>query len=97
MNQNVNLCPLSLVAARLALHPLSSPHAPTAHPGVLDAKVGYFDPKSAKVHPVQIGTKPAKVGHLAANPLKYLPEYKATKNGPFYKCCRALCNGKSKG
>ena len=46
---------------------------------------------------MQIGTKPAKVGHLAANPLKYLPEYKATKNGPFHKCCRALCNGKTLG
>ena len=44
------------------------------HPGVLDAKVGYFDPKSAKVLPEQIGTKPAKIGHLAANLLKYVPK-----------------------
>ena len=44
----------------------------TGHPGVLDAKVGYFDPKSAKVLLEQIGTKPAKVGHLAANLLKYV-------------------------
>ena len=45
------------------------------HPGVLDAKVGYFDPKSAKVLPEQIGTKPAKVGHLAATLLKCVPRY----------------------
>ena len=44
------------------------------HPGVLDAKVGYFDPKSAKVLPEQIGTKPAQVGPLAANLLKYVPK-----------------------
>ena len=43
------------------------------HPGVLVAKVRYFDPKSAKVPPGQMGTKPAKVGHLAANLLKYVP------------------------
>ena len=42
------------------------------HPGVLVAKVGYFGVKSAKVHPEQMGTKPAKVGHLAANLLKYV-------------------------
>ena len=36
--------------------------------------MGYFDPKSAKVLPEQIGTKPAKVGHLAANLLKYVPK-----------------------
>ena len=45
----------------------------TRHPGVLVAKVRYFDPKSAKVPPGQMGTKPAKVGHLAANLLKYVP------------------------
>ena len=45
------------------------------HPGVVVAKVGYFDPKSAKVHPVQIGTKPAKVGHLAATLLKCVPRF----------------------
>ena len=50
-----------------------------SHPGVLDAKVGYFDPKSAKVLPEQIGTKPAKVGHLAANLLKYVPKKKKKK------------------
>ena len=35
--------------------------------------MGYFDPKSAKVLLEQMGTKPAKVGHLAANLLKYVP------------------------
>ena len=34
--------------------------------------MGYFGVKSAKVHPEQMGTKPAKVGHLAANLLKYV-------------------------
>jgi hypothetical protein len=34
------------------------------HPGVLVAKVGYFGVKSTKVHRVQMGTKPAKVGRL---------------------------------
>ena len=49
------------------------------HPGVLVAKVGYFGVKSAKVHPEQMGTKPAKVGHLAANLLKYVPNKKKKK------------------
>ena len=31
------------------------------------------------MHPVQIGTKPAKVGHLAANLLKYVPKKKKKK------------------
>jgi len=35
------------------------------HPGELVAKVGYFGVKSTKVHRVQMGTKPAKVGRLA--------------------------------
>ena len=43
------------------------------HPGVLVAKVRYFGVKSAKVLLEQMGTKPAKVGHLAANLLKYVP------------------------
>ena len=30
------------------------------HPGVVDAKVGYFGVKSTKVYRVQMGTKPAK-------------------------------------
>ena len=34
------------------------------HPGELVAKVGYFGVKSTKVHRVQMGTKPAKVGRL---------------------------------
>jgi hypothetical protein len=34
------------------------------HSGELDAKVGYFGVKSAKVYRVQMGTKPAKVGRL---------------------------------
>ena len=34
------------------------------HPGELATKVGYFGVKSTKVHRVQMGTKPAKVGHL---------------------------------
>jgi hypothetical protein len=34
------------------------------HPGVLDAKEGYFGVKSAKVYRIQMGTKPAKVGRL---------------------------------
>ena len=36
------------------------------HPGVLATKVRYFGVKSAKVPPGQMGTKPAKVGHLLA-------------------------------
>ena len=41
--------------------------AGAGHPGVLVAKVGYFDPKSAKVPIWADGhQKPAKVGHLAA-------------------------------
>ena len=59
--------------------PLPLPPPPVAgvkrrsvtHPGVLVAKVRYLDPKSANVHLEQMGTKPAKVGHLAANLLKY--------------------------
>ena len=47
-----------------------------AHPGVLVAKVGYFGVKSAKVPQGQMGTKPAKVGHLAANLLKYVKKNK---------------------
>ena len=38
------------------------------HPGVLDAKVGYFGVKSAKVQQLQMGTKPAKVGRLPLAP-----------------------------
>ena len=52
------------------------------HPGVLVAKVGYFGVKSAKVHPEQMGTKPAKVGHLAANLLKYVPKKQNKKGAP---------------
>ena len=54
-----------------------------AHPGVLVAKVGYFDPKSAKV-PIwaDMGTKPAKVGHLAATLLKYVPKKQKNKTVP---------------
>ena len=37
------------------------------HPGVLVAKVRYFGVKSAKVPQGQMGTKLAKVSHLAAN------------------------------
>ena len=33
-------------------------------------KVGYFGVKSTKVHRVQMGTKPAKVGRLAPGVLK---------------------------
>ena len=51
------------------------------HPGVLVAKVGYFGVKSAKVPPGQMGTKPAKVGHLAANLLKYV-QTKNKKSAP---------------
>ena len=50
-----------------------------SHPGVLVAKVGYFGAKFAKVPQGQMGTKPAKVGHLAANLLKYVPK-KIQKN-----------------
>ena len=49
------------------------------HPGVLVAKVGYFGVKSAKVHLVQMGTKPAKVGHLAAKNAKVRPKYNKKK------------------
>jgi hypothetical protein len=34
------------------------------HPGVLATKLGYFGVKSTNVYRVQMGTKPAKVGHL---------------------------------
>ena len=44
------------------------------HPGVLVAKVRYFGVKSAKVLLEQMGTKPAKVGHLAANSAKVRPK-----------------------
>ena len=36
--------------------------------------MGYFGVKFAKVPQGQMGTKPAKVGHLAANLLKYVPK-----------------------
>ena len=42
----------------------------THHGGVLATKVGYFGVKSAKVPQGQMGTKPAKVGHLAPGVLK---------------------------
>jgi len=38
--------------------------AAAAHPGVLATKVGYFGVKSTNVLRAQMGTKPAKVGHL---------------------------------
>jgi hypothetical protein len=49
--------------------PRGTPKKPRVHPGVLVgrvlvAKVGYFGVKSTKVHRVQMGTKPAKVGRL---------------------------------
>ena len=53
-----------------------------AHPGVLVAKVGYFGVKSAKVPQGQMGTKPAKVGHLAANLLKYVKKKTKKKSAP---------------
>ena len=36
------------------------PLPPVRHPGVVDAKVGYFGVKSTKVYRVQMGTKSAK-------------------------------------
>ena len=49
-----------------------------AHPGVpvLDAEVGYFGVKSAKVYRVQMGTKPAKVGRLG-------PRCAKVRRGPY--------------
>ena len=39
-----------------------------AHPGVLDAKVGYFDPKSAKVAPTPYVKYPRVAALLHATP-----------------------------
>ena len=43
-NKGKALLPLKVIKAAV------SAHQNLGHPGVLDAKVGYFDPKSAKVH-----------------------------------------------
>ena len=40
-------------------------HTPRPHPGVLAAKVRDFGSNLLKCSREQIGTKPAKVGHLA--------------------------------
>ena len=45
------------------------------HPGVLATKVGYFGVKSTKVHRVQMGTKPAKVGRLQSLGVNRLLKY----------------------
>ena len=56
-----------------------------AHPGVVATKVGYFGVKSTKVYRVQMGTKPAKFGHLQSlgvNSAK-VRRFCATKTSPF--------------
>ena len=55
------------------------------HPGFLVAKVGNFGVKSAKVPQGQMGTKLAKVSHLAANLLKYVKKNKNKKSIPWVR------------
>ena len=44
----------------------------STRPGVVVTKVVYFGVNSSNVLREQMGTKPAKVGHLAATLLKYV-------------------------
>jgi hypothetical protein len=45
------------------------------HGGVVATKVRYFVVKSTNVHRVQMGTKPAKVGHLQSRLASTLLKY----------------------
>ena len=70
-----------------------APPLTRVHPGVLVAKVGYFGVKYAKVHLVQMGTKPAKVGPLGSKSAKVPKDKKKKKKLSVFNFS-AWCNGK---